>query len=114
MSIKESLYKIVYRFRNSKQKLIEIEFDLNYPEEQPIDLIEEMVKNNLLLGRNAEILSFNILKLLKKCDYKTIFFPLYDEKRKLNIGVNGYEQQKYLKDGYGCLYLVNKSIKSKI
>ena len=39
---------------------------------------------------------------------------LYDEKRKLNIGVNGYEQQKYLKEGYGCLYLVNKSIKSKI
>tara|TARA_Y100001970_G_scaffold225019_1_gene277680 strand:+ start:154 stop:432 length:279 start_codon:yes stop_codon:yes gene_type:complete len=90
-------------------KLTEIEFDLNYPKEQPIDLIEDMVKKNLLLGRNAEILSFNILKLLKLKNNKPLYFPLYDERKKLKIGDNGCEEQSILKKGYGCIYLVNNS-----
>tara|TARA_B100000700_G_C14963490_1_gene817720 strand:+ start:1151 stop:1483 length:333 start_codon:yes stop_codon:yes gene_type:complete len=110
MNIVKGTYNITYRYLNNEDTLEEIDFYINYPREKPIDIIEDMVHNNLLLGRNAEILSFNIHRLLKSDNNEPIYFPLYDEKKKLNG--HGYEKQIILKRGYGCLYMSN--IRSKI
>lgn len=117
MNIPHGKYKLIFRYRNnSNNSLEEIEFVLNYPIEEPIDVAEAMVRYKLLRGRDAELLSFNIKRLLKFKYLSTmpIYFPLYDEKRLLNlrnIRDNGWKKQKRLKKGYGCLFISNDYLK---
>ena len=114
MNIETKKHKIVYRYRNKDNILEEIEFYLNYPEENPIDIVEDMVRQNLLLGRDAAIVSHNITRLLKSKTQETneLYFPLYDKKHELVT--NTCKEIKILKRGYGCLFISNKYFKRKM
>ena len=115
MTIPSSKYKLIFRYRNNSSNILEeIEFVINYLTEEPIDVAEAMVRHNFLRGRDAEALASNIKRLLKSQNLLTepIYFPLHDSKQLLNMGEKGYEKQKNLKRGYGCLFIANDYLKN--
>ena len=113
MAIPTDKHRLIFRYRNSKNNLEEIEFSVNYPIEKPIDVVEDMVRYGLLRGRDAEPLAFNIERLLKSIYLftKPIYFPLHDVKQLLNAGEKGWEPQQKLTRGYGCLFIANDYLK---
>ena len=114
MTIPSGKHRLIFRYRNNSNGVLEeIEFIVNYPTEEPIDVVEDMVRQKLLRGRDAELLAFNIKRLLKSKNLltKPIYFPLHDEKQLLNKGEKGWEKQLNLKKGYGCLFIANDYLK---
>ena len=113
MAIPADKYRLIFRYRNSNRFLEEIEFIVNYPTEEPIDVAEAMARHNFLRGRDADALASNIKRLLKSTNLFTepIYFPLHDSKQLLNMGEKGWETQKKLKRGYGCLFIANDYLK---
>ena len=114
MTIPADVYRLIFRYRNNSSNILEeIEFIVNYPTEEPIDVAEAMVRYKFLRGRDAEALASNIKRLLKSQNLLTepIYFPLHDVKQLLNMGEKGWEIQKDIKRGYGCLFIANDYLK---
>ena len=111
MNIPPDKYRIIFRYRNHSNFILEeLEFIVNYPIEEPIDVAEAMFRHKLLRGRDVDAVASNIKRLLKSKDLltKPIYFPLHDAKQLLNRGDNGWQEQKKIKRGYGCLFIANE------